>query len=37
MALMVGWHRLRVRLWCWSEKRLRVAYDQLVDAEARRG
>lgn len=33
--LRVTWRRLRVKLWWWAEKRLRTAYNDLVDAETK--
>lgn len=32
-ALGLAWYRIRVRLWLFIERRVRVAYDDLVEAE----
>lgn len=32
---LVAWRRLRVRLWLAVERKVRTAYDALVDAEER--
>lgn len=34
-AALIGLRRWRLRLWILAERRLRLAYDDLVDAEQR--
>lgn len=34
-GMKLRWHKFRVRLWVAVEKRVRIAYDDLVEAEAK--